>query len=106
MPDFRNFWDIDEPDFVNPEGVKWWLDKDCTRYAKRENLNGTSLDYQVFIVKKPNGYMTRVILNEKREPIFESQQLESIGFAIDKQKLLKEYSIADHKSDVSKGESA
>ncbi len=87
---FAPLWETEKPDFVNPEGVKWWLDKSTTRYATKENLNGTKLDYQVFIVQKPDGYLTRIILDENREPIFESQQLETIGFEIDKLKLIKE----------------
>lgn len=71
-------------------GIKWWLDKETTQYAKRENHNGITLDYQVFVVQKPNGYRTRIILNEKREPIYEHQQLESVATKIDILKLIEE----------------
>lgn len=87
---FEPRWERDEPDFINDTGIKWWLDKETTHYAKRENHNGTKLDYQVFVVEKPDGYKTRIILDEKRQPIYEHQRLEDIAVKIDILKLIKE----------------
>lgn len=84
------FWERNPPDFINAEGVKWWIDKETTRWATRENINGTTLDYQVFIVKRPDGYITRLILDEERQPIYEHQQLEAVASKIDIMKLIKE----------------
>lgn len=81
---FAPFWEKNEPDFINDEGVKWWLDKDLTKYANR-----ASLDYQAFIVMKPDGYTTRLVLDELRKPIYDSQKLEDVAFFIDKQKLIR-----------------
>lgn len=40
---FKNSTDS-EPDFINDEGVKWWLDKSTTDYAQRKDINGNTLD--------------------------------------------------------------
>ena len=52
-----------KPDFVNEQGVKWWLDKSLTMYAVDKGLQ-----VQVFLVEEPNGYKTRLII-ENGEPV-------------------------------------
>jgi hypothetical protein len=87
---FAPFWEKKEPDFINDEGFKWWLDKGTTKYAMRENANGTTLDYQVWVVEKPDGFKTRIILDDRRKPIYENTSLEGIAVKIDMMKLVKE----------------
>lgn len=86
---FSPFWEKQQPDFVNEQGVKWWLDKDSTRYASKENSNGISLDYQIFVVEEPDGRKTRLVLDEKRKPVYEHTHIESIAVWLDIQKYLK-----------------
>ena len=79
-----------DPDFVNDELVKWWLDESCTRYAKNPNTRGTKLDLTCFLIEEPGGYRTRVLV-ENGVPIFESQSIDGIGSEIDLMKLAKEF---------------
>ena len=68
----------EKPDFVNPEGVKWWVDKATTLYARQDNDVGKSLPrIQVWYVEKPDGLRTRLII-EDGTVIFESTQIEAI----------------------------
>lgn len=71
------------PDVINEECVKWWLDKDCTQYAKDKDIHGISLPkVLVYAVEKPDGYRTRLII-DGGTIVFESQKLEDIGVHID-----------------------
>jgi len=84
-----------EPDHINEKGVKWWKDDFLTDHAAREDHNGISLKgITVWLVEKPNGYRTRLII-ENDKPIYESQQLEGIGFRIDVLKLLKHFELKE-----------
>lgn len=88
-------WDK-EPDFVNKDGIKWWIDKSLTQYAHRQDLKGISLPNVVaYFVKKPDkykGYLTRVLIdNDKQVPIYESQKLEDCAAYIDMLKLDKQH---------------
>jgi hypothetical protein len=79
------------PDFVNEKGIKWWLDKSSTDYAQKENIRGTRLPgVQVFYAEFPDGYRTRVIVQNK-QPVYESQGLEAIAVHIDQMKAEKEF---------------
>lgn len=73
------------PDFINTEGTKWWIDKDTTYYAQKENSRGISLDsVQVWLVETSDGHRTYVILEKQSASIiYSSQLLESIGVYID-----------------------
>jgi len=70
------------PDFVNAEGVKWWHDKDTERYATSEDRHGTRLRVKAWIVERPDGYRTRLLI-ESGKIIGEAQSLEAIGAKID-----------------------
>jgi len=70
------------PDFVNAEGVKWWRDKDVERYANNEDQHGTRLCVEAWIVERPDGYRTRLLI-EGGKIIEEAQSLEAIGAKID-----------------------
>lgn len=75
-----------EPDFVNDQGVKWWLDHHSTSEAKKRGLS----DVTVWIVCTPEEYYSRIIL-EGQEYEFESQQLEAIGTHLDLMKADREF---------------
>ena len=70
------------PDFVNAEGVKWWRDKDTERYACCEDQFGTRLEIEAWIVERPDGYRTRLLI-EFGKIIGQAQSLEAIGSKID-----------------------
>jgi len=73
----------DEPDFVNDEGTKWWIDVSTTQYAQREDAHGTVLDMVVYLAETKNGYMTRVLLDDDRNIVEEEQNLEALAIKID-----------------------
>ena len=52
-----------EPDFINEEGVKWWVDKGLTEYA---NSGETPLKMGIWIVETTDGHMTRLAVDEKQ----------------------------------------
>ncbi|MDD5650451.1 MAG: hypothetical protein PHF86_08565 [Candidatus Nanoarchaeia archaeon] len=75
------WWENQEPDFINEKGIKWWIDYNTIKYCKLLNK------YIIYVVKD-NDYITRVIVdNEKKEIIFESQQLDAIACFCDVLKL-------------------
>lgn len=86
---FAPFWEKQAPDFVNDIGAKWWIDTICTQWATREDGNGVSLDYQVWVVEHPDGHKTRVLLNDARKAIYEHPSLENMATKIDMFKLIK-----------------
>jgi hypothetical protein len=76
------------PDGVNELGVKWWKDDSTTKYAQQKNVHDISLDVTVVLVESPDGYRTRLIL-ENDKPIWEGQGLEEVGAYIDWLKVQK-----------------
>ena len=58
-----------EPDFVNDIGTKFWVDKDTTDWAQREDRFGTSLNLVVYAVENKDGYRTRLMVNEAQENV-------------------------------------
>ncbi|TXG86114.1 MAG: hypothetical protein E6R13_01120 [Spirochaetes bacterium] len=70
------------PDFINTEGTKWWIEKCSTQYA--HDSKGIYLDVQVWLVETIDGYRTYVIIDKQKACIiYSSQLLESIGVYID-----------------------
>ena len=75
-------WDT-KPDAVNEMGVKWWLDKDTTRYAiAAASVKKVKTDIRVFFVETPEGERTRLIIQDG-QPVSDCQSLEGIGAKID-----------------------
>lgn len=80
-----------EPDFVNPEGVKWWIDKSLTEWATKPNIKGTRLPNVVsYVIEELNGNRSRVLV-DKGVIVFDSQRAEDIAVHIDVMKLSKEF---------------
>ena len=78
-----------EPDHVNDMGVKWWLEKGMTDYARKENINGTKLpNITAFIVEK-EGIKTRLLMDGE-DIIYGNGNLEAVAVQINILKLLKE----------------
>lgn len=81
--------DLEKPDAINEKGIKFWLDKKTTDYAKEKDLHGRSLkNIQVMFVQFPSGKMARLI-TENGEPIYEDGTLEGIGMKIDIMKAMQ-----------------
>lgn len=80
------------PYFVNEEGTKWWVDKELTQYARKEDKNGVSLNMTCFIIETKVGYRTRVLVSNVvgSTSILEEDQLyEGMAMKIDLRKYLK-----------------
>lgn len=92
---YAPIWQTQEPNFIGNDGIKWWIHKALTKHAKNPNENGTILDYQVFIVEHPNKLITGVILDEKRQPIFENQETCALYDKINIMKIVKEGNMTD-----------
>lgn len=73
-----------EPDFINEQGVKWWIDKSTTQYAREEDQYGTTLNAIGWVAETPTGSQSRVLIDEDTKAIIaESPQMEGIGVKID-----------------------
>jgi len=85
-------WDK-KPDFINEKGVKWWRDASTTRYARREDAHGTTLEAVVWLVEEPNGHRTRLLIADDGEFLGENQNLEALGAKIDILKMAKRSAV-------------
>ena len=68
----------EKPDYVNPEGVKWFKDTNVTEYAQIKGLRAVC-----FKVEQPDGYKTRVLIGENKEVLAATHSLEEMGLKID-----------------------
>lgn len=71
-------FDDQKPDFVNDEGVKWWIDKHESHYARHK----LGTDAAVWYVQETSGRRTR-LLTENNEILHEDQALEGMACYID-----------------------
>lgn len=80
-------WENDiKPFFINEEGVEWYVDESCTKWAHREDSKGISLpNIFVFILREKDGNpLTRVVMNKTNNAILkESTNMEVICAFID-----------------------
>ncbi len=82
----NNFWETEPPTFINEKEFKWWLDKETTKYAQKENIQGIKLNIIAYIVMDSKGTLDRVLVKDN-QVIYSSQSLEAIGAYIDWLKL-------------------
>lgn len=75
------FWETSPPDFVNPEGVKWWSHPDLTRLAQEPEGVGNPVKYHVFITELPSGGRSFVLADTKGVS-YETQSYEAMGVHI------------------------
>lgn len=75
------------PDFVNEKGIKWWIDKDTTEYARNPDNNGICLNVRCFLVQETSGRKTRVIVSDN-SIIYENQNYEAFCTKIDNMKTI------------------
>lgn len=66
-----------EPDYVNAEGTKWWIEDVLTPYAQQRGL-----DIKCYIVETVNGYRSYVGVMDGTT-VAENQSLEAFGVRID-----------------------
>ncbi len=74
----------------------WWVDKNSTHYAQKENLQGVSLKNIIayIVLDKKNEVYSRLLVdNEAKSPVYESSSLEGIGSHIDIMKAIKLFNI-------------
>ena len=69
-----------KPDFINAEGVKWWLDRETMIYVKKKGFDTSKL--QVCGVEEKDGKRTRVIVDNGRV-VYENTNYEAIACHID-----------------------
>jgi hypothetical protein len=72
------------PYHVNEKGVKFWIAKDLTDWARRDPGPGKPLKGAVvFCVEHPTGERTRLLVDEASTPVYENPSLEAMGVHID-----------------------
>lgn len=76
-----------KPDYVNEQGVEWWLDRDLMHYVKLCKLDPKQV--QVFLTRHPDQKITRLII-ENGEIAYEDTSLEGIGARLGIMKVLKQ----------------
>ncbi len=67
-----------KPQHVNEKGVKFWLDKDLTRYAVGKGLK----DIVVLLTEHPDGSRTRLVA-ENQQPLYDNPSYEAVACYID-----------------------
>jgi hypothetical protein len=78
----------EKPDFINDQGVKWWMDRVTTEYARKPNAAGKALLTAIaWKVEESNGKKS-FLLTDGDKVLAESQQLEAIACKIDFLKLV------------------
>jgi hypothetical protein len=78
-----------EPDAINEEGTKWWIDHSSNHYAHKPDSFGTTLEeIECFYIETKDGFRTRLIVCNDNV-IYDNQALDAIGYQIDFYKLLK-----------------
>lgn len=89
--DYKFFpWDRGEkPYFVNEEGFEWYIDKDCTEWAKRDMANGNKglKNVGCFFVKKGDD-VHRVLINDKQQILHSATSMEGMCVKIDMLKMI------------------
>jgi hypothetical protein len=84
-----------EPDFINDDGVKWWVDRDLTKYTKDWRPNNLApIDATVYFVQV-NDYKGRVLVDDKRNILHENQALDGMCVYIDGLRLKETYNLKE-----------
>ena len=78
-------WDTIEPDFVNEEETKWWVDEDMMQYLgvleEKHNIKWKE-EIACWLVERKDGYRTRIIIVDNK-PAYESQKMEFAAAFLD-----------------------
>lgn len=82
----------EKPYFINPEGYEWYLDKDTTQWAQREDTQGTKLPNIIgFFVRKGDDAQRVLMDKSTNQVIYSSTNLEAVSCHIDMLKALERY---------------
>ena len=83
-----------QPDFISPDGDKYWLDPSLTKWAREEQISWggpmPAIDGYVYCVELTDGTRTRVLYVDNA-PVEEDSNYESMATKIDKWKLVKKF---------------
>lgn len=67
-----------KPYHVDASGIKWWIDKQSTAYAKYKGLK----DVRVWIVESNDRGLCRLVTSG-RNPVYECKALDEVGVYLD-----------------------
>ena len=85
--DLKLPWDTDQkPDYITPMGIKLWLDRDTTKYAR---VTGHPATTQIFFALEPDGTKVRVVVVAGK-PVYANQSLEAVSIHLDLIKFLED----------------
>ena len=84
------------------ETHEWFHDKTSTQYARKKSIlwesgeQNDALNVMCFVVRnKENGEYDRVMMDkDKEEVIFDTKSLETMGYEIDRMKVLKRFNVS------------
>lgn len=85
-------WEYDiPPDFVNEEGFEWYLDEITNQWLAKDMRNGVKgiKNMRCFFVRKNGIVITRVLIDDKQNIIYEHTNWELMLSHIDILKLAK-----------------
>jgi hypothetical protein len=81
-------WDNgEEPYFVNEEDYKWYIDESTTNYAQKSKGSLKGLENIVCFFIKKGKRVTRVLVDDKQNILYENTSLEAIAAKIDMLKI-------------------
>lgn len=81
---------VGEPDFVGPTGIRWWLNKSLTQWAKApigRRKSPLPKDTRVYLTEFPDGHKNYVVIMDGL-PEYESRSMEAIAVWLDAQKII------------------
>lgn len=91
-----NFWETEDPVYVDDKGVKWWVDEYITQYCRQESKSGGYLKrFIAYVLQYPDGKLERVLICND-EIIAKSNTSEGIIAEVDKLKLKVAYILQDN----------
>jgi hypothetical protein len=86
---------VDPPDHVNEIGNKFWHNELSTRYAQKDRYTSEGKaqkglkGWTCWYVELTDGDRSMILVNDKQQVVYETQQLDALGVKIDVLKFLK-----------------
>ena len=74
---------------INEKGYEWYVDKEFTNYARKEDIHGNKgLEFAICYFMKKGDFVTRMLVNnETQTPMHQDQTLEGMACFIDMARL-------------------
>jgi len=88
-------WETIEPDFVNEEETKWWVDEDMMDYVKtiqEKHEMKFKEEIACWFVERKDGYRTRIVIVDNK-PAYENQKMESVAAFLDVKAVSEEFNV-------------